>query len=659
MKANKTQQLNQSDLAAFNDNFFKAGLILSGMIPLAVYIAGLAPTVTFEDSGELITAAYLWGIAHEPGYPLFTILGKLFSFLPIESVAWRINLMSAVFSSAGIIFLYCSCVLWLRELKASLISITALITVLCVGMSPAYFSQSVITEVYGLNNFFTGFLLWILFQWRLARINNLTSTNKYYYAFCFLSGLTVTNHHTAMIFIPFGIFVIWSVDPKFLLNTRKVLIGTILVMAGLLPYLYLPIASSFNPLMDWGDPDNWTNFWRVVSRHQYGLDITKPRTLPVLLSQIGLHYRILFEQFGIVWMALGGVGLITLFFRKRKLFYLSLVFNVLTGPLVAYLTNVDVTIRDTFAVAEQKALVSVMYLPFHMWWGLLMATGLGSIVQWAIQKNFNRNLRHAWFGILVAILIFFGYSTFKKESMHEYYFTEKYKDNLLHTIESNSIVIGNWDPFVFPMMYYQHVENEAKDIVFIDVELLRRSWYIRMLQRWYPAFMQRSQAPVSEFLDAVAPFEKGEKFNPMFIQQKYIAMINSFIDRNFDERPVYLTIYSPIRPLESGIATNYKREPYFVGYRLRKELNHLVTEIPESVDVNFFIHSKTSPDRMADMIRNYYSILLAERAMIFEADNPVHALTLYERSLELVESELIRNNIYARYQNVLTHSRQN
>lgn len=660
MKADKTKtHLKETDLIFLNDKFFKPAMILSGVIPVMIYLAGLAPSVTFEDSGELITAAYSWGIPHEPGYPLFTMLGKLFSYLPVGNVAWRINLMSAVFSSVGIMFLFCTCVLWLRELKAGFISVTALIAALCVGISPAYFSQSVITEVYGLNNFFTGFLLWILFQWRLARLNNLTGIDKYFYAFCFLAGSTLTNHHISLIFLPFGLFVIWSADRKFLLNTRRILIGAALMAVGLLPYLYLPVASAFNPSMDWGDPENWTNFWRVVTRHQYGLDITKSRPLPVLLSQIGLHYKILFEQFGIVWVVFGSAGLIELFFKKRILFFLSLIFNALTGPLVAYLTNVDMTIRDPFALAEQKALVAVMYLPFFMWWGLLMAIGLGAGIRWLNQKNFKRNFQTAWIGIFAAILMFFGYSTFKKESMHAYYFTEKFKDNLLQTIEPNSIVIGNWDPFVFPMMYYQHVESEAKEIIFMDVELLRRTWYIRMLQRWYPEFMQRSELPVREFLNAVTPFENGEKFNPMFIQQKYIAMINSLIDRNVDERPVYMTIYSPIRPLEPGIAANYKREPYFVGYRLRKELNNLTTEIPKSVDMNFFIHSKASSDRMANMIKNYYSILFAERAMMFEANNPAHSKVLYEQALELAESELIRNSIYARYQKVLERLNNN
>lgn len=58
-----------------------------------LYVRTLAPTVTSEDSGELITAAYTLGIAHPPGYPLWCILGKLFSLIPLGNVAWRVNLL--------------------------------------------------------------------------------------------------------------------------------------------------------------------------------------------------------------------------------------------------------------------------------------------------------------------------------------------------------------------------------------------------------------------------------------------------------------------------------------------------------------------------------------------------------------------------------------
>jgi hypothetical protein len=82
-------------------DFIAAALVF--VITLGVYLATLSPSVTLEDSGELITGAATFGVPHPPGYPLWTMSGFLFAHLiPFGNVAWRVNLESAFFCcSAG------------------------------------------------------------------------------------------------------------------------------------------------------------------------------------------------------------------------------------------------------------------------------------------------------------------------------------------------------------------------------------------------------------------------------------------------------------------------------------------------------------------------------------------------------------------------------
>lgn len=75
--------------------------IVSFVIPLVIYISTLAPTVYFIDSGELLTAAIKLTIAHPTGYPLFTIIGKVLSLLPLFEPAYRMNLVFAIVSAVG------------------------------------------------------------------------------------------------------------------------------------------------------------------------------------------------------------------------------------------------------------------------------------------------------------------------------------------------------------------------------------------------------------------------------------------------------------------------------------------------------------------------------------------------------------------------------
>ncbi len=82
-------------------------LACCGLVVLAsglVYMFTLAPTVTSEDSGELIVAAYHFGIAHPPDYPLWTMACGLFiKLIPVGNIAYRANLFSAVCGSLATI----------------------------------------------------------------------------------------------------------------------------------------------------------------------------------------------------------------------------------------------------------------------------------------------------------------------------------------------------------------------------------------------------------------------------------------------------------------------------------------------------------------------------------------------------------------------------
>ena len=71
-------------------------------VSLGLYAATLAPTVTLVDSGELIVAAHTLGVAHPPGFPLYTLLAHLASVVPIGNVAVRVNFASAFFAACAV-----------------------------------------------------------------------------------------------------------------------------------------------------------------------------------------------------------------------------------------------------------------------------------------------------------------------------------------------------------------------------------------------------------------------------------------------------------------------------------------------------------------------------------------------------------------------------
>ncbi|MCL5256242.1 MAG: DUF2723 domain-containing protein, partial [Chloroflexi bacterium] len=84
--------------------------VLAAAAAFALYLATMPPSITWQsggqDSGNLAVAVQGLGIPHPTGYPTYVLLGKLFSYLPFGDLAYRLNVMSAVFAAGTVFFTY-------------------------------------------------------------------------------------------------------------------------------------------------------------------------------------------------------------------------------------------------------------------------------------------------------------------------------------------------------------------------------------------------------------------------------------------------------------------------------------------------------------------------------------------------------------------------
>jgi hypothetical protein len=137
----------------------------SALVALAagiVYGISLYPSVPPGDSGEIIAAVCSGGVIHPPGYPLYAMLAKPFSWLPLGSIAWRLNLFSAV-AGAGAVFLIALAVAeWTRNSKAGLLAAGLF------AFSPHVFRYAVAAEVFALNDLFVARRCFSRFGWIAA-----------------------------------------------------------------------------------------------------------------------------------------------------------------------------------------------------------------------------------------------------------------------------------------------------------------------------------------------------------------------------------------------------------------------------------------------------------------------------------------------------------
>ena len=137
-----------------------------GLGSFVLYLTTLAPTVLFADGGEFQFVPWLPGIAHPTGYPLYTLLGWMWTHaFPVGEVAWRMNLLSAIFAAAAVGLTYG---VSRQLLEASLPDpprsaqiLTAALAAAAFALTPTFWSQAIMAEVYSLQALFVAVMLWL------------------------------------------------------------------------------------------------------------------------------------------------------------------------------------------------------------------------------------------------------------------------------------------------------------------------------------------------------------------------------------------------------------------------------------------------------------------------------------------------------------------
>lgn len=175
-----------------------------------LYLFTLTPSLSAGDNGELTTAAYFLGVGHAPGYPFYTLMSKLFTYIPFGNIAWRTNLFSGTCGAIAMIFFYLIMVKVLGQNRiergfSPVVHIPALLASIAFAISDNMWAQATMAEVYSLNILQIASMLLILVYWFEAVWQHADDDvpyygNKYLMAFGFLYGVALANHHVTLPF---------------------------------------------------------------------------------------------------------------------------------------------------------------------------------------------------------------------------------------------------------------------------------------------------------------------------------------------------------------------------------------------------------------------------------------------------------------------------
>jgi hypothetical protein len=143
-------------------------------VPLFVYIRTLTVTVPFWDSGEFIATSFILGLPHPPGNPVYTMLGRMMTLIPIASVAQRVNFMSALSSAIACYFTYLVVVRALRRTFEERLDqgvnwiaclVGGLSAALFIAFASSFWDSAIEAEVYSMSSALIAFCMWLAFRW--------------------------------------------------------------------------------------------------------------------------------------------------------------------------------------------------------------------------------------------------------------------------------------------------------------------------------------------------------------------------------------------------------------------------------------------------------------------------------------------------------------
>jgi len=610
-------------------SFIKNNFVwLSGIMLFAIYLITLAPSVVQIDAGELAAVQATLGIAHPTGYPIFTIVGFIFSKFPLPiSTIFQLNVLASFWCASAVVIL----ILAIKNISASEIqsiiskpekkskkksvvrkenldspipesikTIALIFAGFVVGLNKTFWMQSTSVEVYSLHTFLI--CLIILFVIKAYQSNYSGKFFSFKNPWLLLSialALGFANHMTTLLILPGIAYLYFS---KFQFN-KSALINLFLMIAsfiGLLIvfYFYLPLRAAQQPAINWGNTTDLDKILRHISGKQYQVWIFS--SIEASKKQLSYFINNFPAEFTVLLIP-AVMGLFSSFKYSKKI---AVFFLICFTSTVLYSINYDISDIDSYFLL---AYISVGYFSF-----------LGVIKIFRLIKVESQKIKVTAALSSLLLIVHFGF-TFSNVNQSGNYIYQDYTKALINSVPKNSIILSyQWDYFVSASYYFQNVEGFRKDVAVIDKELLRRSWYFNQLEHNHQFLLKGVAKEVELFKKALVPFESDEPFNSNLLESLYQQIIIGIITSNIDAHAVFIAPELVDNEMQQGqlkLPQGYFLVPDLFLYRVVKEKKYF----PAS-DVNFKIRMPQEKDKYVLNIQSFVASMLSRRAL-YELQN--------------------------------------
>lgn len=424
---------------------------------LLLFLHNASRSVYGGDVGDLVTAAFVGGVAHPPGYPLFSLLGFIltrFSSLFQQTPAFMAGLIS-IFSSAGSVVLF-----FLISKRLTKNSLVSLIGSLVLAFSYLFWFYAEIAEVFALNTFFAFLLMY------LALVYRETKKARYLYLLALFAGLSLTNHQTIIFVFPSLLYLIyqplWEIIKK---QKRTLLYCFLLGLLGFSVYLYIIFASLRHPIIDWANITNVQSFIDFILRKRYGTFQAGnfPTPPPQVRAVILKYYFIdIISQLTVPVIVLSILGGIVLFLKNRSAAIALFVAFLLSGPF--FITYAGFPLSDSYRFGVYERFLSLS----ASLWLLFLPIGILAFTQF-LGRFFSKPVFIVFFQLIFLLtpLQLFIYN-YPKTNLSSVWDGDTLGYDELRVMPKNGVLFLSGDTNLFNTWYVRYARGFRPDTMVLN-----------------------------------------------------------------------------------------------------------------------------------------------------------------------------------------------
>lgn len=426
------------------------------------------------DSGDLVTAAYEFGVPHPPGYPLYAFLTWLATRIPLSTPAWRVGLMSSAPHALTLVFVY----LLTRRLAKSVVA--GLFATLMLAGNYLFFLYSVTPEVFALFDLFVILAISLLLLW------DEMGSSRYLYFFSFVFGLSLTHHHVILFLVPAIGYFMWRKirSPKKTfhfshLDDAQCKLFTFYFFLGLLPYLYIPMAARGGAIVNWDRAVDWKGFVHLVTRQDYGSFVASGfyGALPVhRLLQLKAYGQFVLLDLTWAGVAMAIVGFVFLWKRQKRSFWLLFLSLLFIGPGFFFYASFPLMNRFSLGTYERFLLPSYTIL------AVVMGLGWGQLVK------FGKWGKLAVLLFLVPLIVG-AVTVWRFWGLPNDQTADHLGQDILTSLAPHAIVLLSRDTPLFITQYVRYPKGVRPDVTLLHANRLWSADYPATIARRYPALV--------------------------------------------------------------------------------------------------------------------------------------------------------------------------